>query len=166
LARKQVTSDRGRRVPAVRRAAWLVGRGSGLAKAEYHYNWLVTVFHKLFTGLEGNEFAAKADRQALARLEAVLEGEIRPAQQAVREEFVGLFGFAWRDRVRVANRGRPTVELEPTELWYHPWEARPTARLAGRALKRDGRPGEKVVQTPLILGVSVVTVLSAAADRG
>jgi hypothetical protein len=84
----------------------------------------------------------------------------------VREEFVGLFGFGWRDWVRVANSGRPTVELEPTELWFNPWEARPTGQLAGRALKRDGQPGERVVQTPLVLGVSEVAVISAAASRG
>jgi hypothetical protein len=51
LGRKQVTPDTGRRAQAARRAAWLVRRGADLAKAEYHYNWLVTVFRELFAGL-------------------------------------------------------------------------------------------------------------------
>jgi hypothetical protein len=164
MPRKQVALGEGRRGPAVRRAAQLVRLGRDLAKAEYSYDWLVSVYHEVLLRLKDNELGARLDRQALARLEVVLDGEIRPQQQAVREEFVRLFGFAWGDRVRVANRGRPTVELEPTELLFHPEEARPTAQLMGRALKRDGRPGGRIIQTPLILGASEVTVISSAAN--
>jgi hypothetical protein len=163
--------DHGRREPVARRAARIVRRGYELGQVEYYYSQVVGVYHLLFhalaqNGLGRSEFIGKADRAALERLEAVLEGEIRPQEQAAREEFVALCGFDWRDRVRVVNPGLRAAELEPTELHFNPWEARPTCQLMGRALKRDGRPGERIIQTPLILGVSKVTVLTAAADCG
>jgi hypothetical protein len=165
MARKQVSPDAGRRPSPRARAARLVRRGWELGSIEYHYAQLVGVYEILFRhleqkGLGRSEFVKKADRPALARLQAILDGEIRPQRQAVAEEFVGLFGVDWRDCIRVANPGRATFELQPTRLYFNPWETRPTAQLMGRGLKRDGRPGERIVQTPLILGVSKVTVVS------
>ena len=120
MARKQVSPDAGRRPSPRARAAGLVRRGCELGHVEYLYTQLVGVYDMLFRhleqkGLGGNEFVEKADRPALARLQAILADEIRPQRQAVDAEFLGLFGVEWHDLIRVVNAGRPTFELQPTQ---------------------------------------------------
>jgi hypothetical protein len=152
-------------------AARLAARGYELAQVGHQFGQLITAYRALFEqlgrqGLGESEFVAKADRATLARLEVVLEEEIRPEERAVWAAFAGLFGFAWGDCVRVAHPSHPPADLEPSGLQFNPPSAGPFALLQGRALRRDGRPGSRTAQAYLQPGVTQVTVLSSAAGRG
>jgi hypothetical protein len=148
------------------RARALIRRGAELHSAEYNYESLIYALGQLFTRMGTSEFAAKIDRDVLTTLVDALEREIRPQIPVVRDEYVRLCGFAWGDWVRIQNPGVAAVELVPTEIHYRPWKDDPSAWLHGRALKANGRPGNKGVQLRLTEGSSKVTVLSAVAERG
>jgi hypothetical protein len=147
------------------RAMKLLQRGRELGSAEYSYKSLIYQLGELFTRLAHSEFSRKIDRAVLDRLEEVLETEIVPGLVQVRDDYVALCGFAWDDWIRIQNPGVAAVELVPTQLHYNPYRDDPHAWLIGRALKANGRPGNKTVQTRLAAGTSKVTVLSAAATR-
>jgi hypothetical protein len=147
------------------RALKLLRRGNELHMADYRYQSLIYHLRDLFTRMPGSEFAAKIDRKVLQTLEDTLEHEIRPGIVAAREEYVRLCGFEWDDWVRIQNPGVAAVELVATDLYFHPFRTDPYAWLHGRALKANGRPGNKGVQTRLVAGTSKVTVLSEAATR-
>jgi hypothetical protein len=147
------------------RALKLLRRGNELRMADYRYQSLIHDLRALFKEMPGSEFAAKVDRKLLTTLEDALEHEIRPGIVAAREEYVRLCGFEWDDWVRIQNPGVAAVELVATNLYFHPFRSDPYAWLHGRALKANGRPGNKGVQTRLVAGSSKVTVLSAAARR-
>jgi hypothetical protein len=148
-------------------ATALARRGYELAVAAQQYEQVIAAYGTLFLQLERqlgeSEFVAKAEPAALARLEAVLEREIRPQERAVWEAFAELFGFAWGDRVRVVHPTHEPTDVEPTALVFNPPTGEPFALVQGRALRKDGQPGNRTAQAYLQPGVSTVTVLSPAA---
>ena len=141
------------------RARELHERANELERAEYRYAGLVPRLAEFFDGLAESEFGHKIDRGVLARLEQVLEQEIRPQRRATWEQYIGLCGFAWEDVVRVENPGEPPVEVAPSHMNFAPYHVEPFAWLHGWALKADGRPGKKVLVAKLRPGVTTVRVL-------
>jgi hypothetical protein len=148
-----------------RRALQLLKRGKELATADYEYQPLIFHLREVVNRLPRSKYSAVIDPDLAGRLEELLELEIRPAIRAAREEYVGLFGFAWGDWVRVQNPGVAAVELEPRDLLFRFDKIMQYGWLMGRALRANGRPGPRSVQTMLRPGVTKVTVLSAAKDR-
>ena len=136
-----------RKWAAASNATALVRRGFELAVAAQQYELVIAAYETLFLTLERqlvkSEFVAKADPTALARLEAVLECEIRPQERAVWKAFAALFGFAWGDRVRVVHPTHEPTDLEPTALAFNPPNGEPFALVQGRALRKDGQPGNR-----------------------
>ncbi len=142
------------------RARVLHDRANELGRAEYRYSTLIRNLTDFFQVLGDSEFGKKLDREMLDRLERVLDQDICPQLQAVREEYVSLFGFSWSDRVRVENKEMPPIELVPTYMNFAPYSVEPFAWLHGLALKANGSPGKKVLFAKLYPGMTKVTVLS------
>jgi hypothetical protein len=136
-------------------------RANELEVAEYRYNLLTRSLLDFFQALGESEFGRKIDRDVIDQLGRVLEHEILPNIQAVRDEYTALFGFAWGDRVRVENEGAYPIEILPSHMNFAPYAIEPFSWLHGWKLKADGRPGKRVLIAKLVPGQTRVTVLSS-----